>query len=214
MTYLNKIIKLLIENKKFPNYQAERRMDIFLNVLLADFLTEYLGEKVDFVCPEFPLRKKGEYNRSTKLDYLCKTENEVIFVELKTDNKSFSVNQLDIYFEEETWGKWMDKLYDIQKATKDKDKYEHLFKTLKQHELSLNNYKDASIRVLYLSPLLSKKDKAKLKSEGKYHIHKKATLSSFKASSSLSDKEWELISPLFSIPGAELALFEFTKLDA
>ena len=51
---LNGILSLLKENQKFPNYQAERRVDIFINYFLERILTKFLGEKVKFICPEFP----------------------------------------------------------------------------------------------------------------------------------------------------------------
>jgi hypothetical protein len=75
-TFLENLFKLLTTNKEFPNYQAERRIDIFINYFLAEMLTNYMGKKVEFVCPEFPL-KKADNNQSTKLDYLCKTNDEM-----------------------------------------------------------------------------------------------------------------------------------------
>ena len=74
---LEGIFKLIIENKTLPNYQAERRIDIFINYFISRIISSYLGNKTEFICPEFPL-KKQKNNQSTKIDYLCKSENEII----------------------------------------------------------------------------------------------------------------------------------------
>jgi hypothetical protein len=38
MVFTKEIFKLLGENKKLPAYQAERRIDIFINIFLEDIL--------------------------------------------------------------------------------------------------------------------------------------------------------------------------------
>ena len=76
--FLEPLFNLLVANKEFPNYQAERRIDIFINYFVERILSSYLEKETIFVCPEFPL-KKANTNQSTKLDYLCKTKNEIVF---------------------------------------------------------------------------------------------------------------------------------------
>ena len=205
MSDLEKIIQLLKDNKKFPNYQAERRIDIFLNVFLEELLSVYLGKEVKYVCPEFPLRQDGDYNRSTKLDYLCKTEGELLFIELKTDNKSFNEDQLDTYFTQ-NWETWLSKLEDIMEATKDTVKYQHLKNTLMDCDLYHVKYKNAPIRVIYISPKFSTKNIKRLE-EMKYSIGKEMELSK----ANISTAGWDTISPLFSIDGEELCTFEIEK---
>ena len=52
---LEGIFELLLKNKKFPNYQAERRIDIFINYFIERILSKYLEKDVKFICPEFPI---------------------------------------------------------------------------------------------------------------------------------------------------------------
>jgi hypothetical protein len=46
---------VLVANKRLPKYQFERRVDIFVNVFLADVLTALFGGTYQLVVPEFPL---------------------------------------------------------------------------------------------------------------------------------------------------------------
>jgi len=97
--FFQEILNLLRDNKRFPNYAAERRIDIFINLFLEKILSAYYGEKVIFVVPEFPLKKNETNNQTDKLDYLCAFEEtkQPIFVELKTDVISFNINQAKFY---------------------------------------------------------------------------------------------------------------------
>ena len=95
------LLDLLRDNKQFPNYAAERRIDIFINLFLEEFLSVYYKQKVVFVVPEFPLKKDEKNNQTDKLDYLCAFEEtkQPIFVELKTDVISFSGKQAKFYYQ-------------------------------------------------------------------------------------------------------------------
>lgn len=46
--FLDILFELLAKNNALPNYQAERRIDIFINHFLERILTEYLKEKYYF----------------------------------------------------------------------------------------------------------------------------------------------------------------------
>jgi len=94
------LLDLLRDNKRFPYYAAERRIDLFINMFLEQILTAFYNEKVNFVVPEFPL-KLGSNNQANKLDYLCAFDNtkQPIFIELKTDGISFSSEQAEFYRE-------------------------------------------------------------------------------------------------------------------
>jgi len=99
------MLDLLGDNKRFPYYAAERRIDIFINMFLERILTAYYDEKVNFVAPEFPL-KHGTNNQADKLDYLCVFDEtkQPIFVELKTDTISYRNTQASVYMEQsESW---------------------------------------------------------------------------------------------------------------
>jgi len=125
MTFLIDLLNLLAENKKFPAYQAERRIDIFINFFLVDILKHEIGKRqkdfqVAFIAPEFPLKKQGN-NQSTNVDYLCVLEDKlgnkkILFVELKTDSSSFDEDQLKTYIkfrDEKTWRNCIEELRDI-----------------------------------------------------------------------------------------------------
>lgn len=99
------MLDLLRDNKRFPYYAAERRIDLFINMFLEQILTAFYSEKVNFVVPEFPL-KLGSNNQADKLDYLCAFDNtkQPIFVELKTDTISYKSTQASFYIEHsESW---------------------------------------------------------------------------------------------------------------
>ena len=99
------MLDLLRDNKQFPYYAAERRIDLFINMFLEQILTTFYNEKVNFVVPEFPL-KLGANNQADKLDYLCAFDNskQPIFVELKTDTISYRSKQASFYIERsESW---------------------------------------------------------------------------------------------------------------
>ena len=92
--------------RHFPNYQLERRADIYFAMFLPDVLKARYGPCQ--IIPEFPLRHgtlgtdkestgKGGIgaNQSVKVDYAAFTKDPqaVYFVELKTDCSSVSLDQ-------------------------------------------------------------------------------------------------------------------------
>lgn len=109
------MLDLLRDNKRFPYYAAERRVDLFINMFLEQILTAFYNEKVNFVVPEFPL-KLGSNNQAYKLDYLCAFDNtkQPIFIELKTDTISYRSTQASFYIEQsESWPACVKGLRDI-----------------------------------------------------------------------------------------------------
>ena len=153
--FLEPLFNLLVANKEFPNYQAERRIDIFINYFVEKILSSYLEKETVFVCPEFPL-KKTNTNQSTKLDYLCKTKNEIVFVELKTDASSLKTEQADIYLKS-SWTQCLADLKIIYDAVKNKEhrkKYDVLMATIHTIELTEEN---TPLKILYISPLPNEK---------------------------------------------------------
>lgn len=144
------IFDLLLENKEYPNYQAERRVDIFLNYFLSRLLSNYLQENVEYVCPEFPI-KKQENNRSVKIDYLGKTATQPVFVEFKTDSNSLKEEQAITYLNC-NWQTCVSDLDQIRKATNNKyrSKYDKLIQVIKSVHFP---EQDPPVRVIYISPL-------------------------------------------------------------
>ena len=154
MEFLIKLFEQLKKNKQFPKYQLERRVDIFINIFLAEILTQYFndGTKVQYICPEFPIKKAGN-RQSTNVDYLClkelSGEMELIFIELKTDEHSFDKEQLEIYMNNRIWKTLRENIHDLSESKKYKAKYDFLIKRLNEKSIPLN----ALIRILYISPI-------------------------------------------------------------
>ena len=82
--------------RHLPNYQLERRADIFFSVYLKGVVEEFVGVELDDeVLPELPLKRdligpELPTNKSVKVDYalFAKDRSRVFFVELKTDGAS------------------------------------------------------------------------------------------------------------------------------
>ena len=163
--FLNRLFELLTDNKKFPSYQAERRIDIFINLFLEEIIrNEYSDSKISFVAPEFPLKtseisKKGkEYHRSTKVDYLCKrtlpeSSSTILLIELKTDATSYNPIQHQIYRNYNTWEKCVTGLKEIIMKGKltftNRLKYFYLVYTLVQKELLASQDCIDTLKVTY-----------------------------------------------------------------
>ena len=100
----NPILKLfdrLDDWRDFPNYQLERRADIFFSMYLAEALEAKLGVAMrSELVPEMPDRiatisEYHETQRSKKIDYLAVSAagDACVFVELKTDEASRNAPQ-------------------------------------------------------------------------------------------------------------------------
>ena len=87
--------------RHLPNYQLERRADLFFSLYLPEVLGAKLGFPVqDQLVPEFPVRIGTIYpnipiNKSYKIDYvaLSADANTAVLVELKTEGMSRRANQ-------------------------------------------------------------------------------------------------------------------------
>jgi hypothetical protein len=126
--------------RHLPNYQLERRADLFFSLYLPEVLEAKLGfPVVDQIVPEFPVRIGTIYpdipiDKSYKIDYvaLSADANQAILVELKTEALSRRDNQ-DKYLlasREAGFPALLGGVLDIFRATNSKRKYfaliEHL----------------------------------------------------------------------------------------
>lgn len=147
---IKKVFDNLSRWRNLPNYQLERRADIFFSLYISDIVTAKTGTPDDWVIlPEFPVPIKAIYqvenNKSFKIDYLVigpKSE-KVVFIELKTDNSSRREKQ-DWYLEQASKAglyKLLTDLKDVFLATDSKKKYLHLFSMLR--DMGLVNYDNA-----------------------------------------------------------------------
>jgi hypothetical protein len=156
---LKDILNLLSDNKKYPKYQHERRIDIFVNYFLADILKARFGHPVDLVIPEFPLKEPGS-SLSTNIDYLAysKSANTVFICEFKTDYLSYRKEQTDRYLKalEDHWDKIMDDVRQIRNNTSPayQSKYDFLLDRAKIIPA------DVSRRIVYIAPERARKSLA------------------------------------------------------
>lgn len=137
---INLLFDRMDDWRHLPNYQLERRADLFFSLYLPEVLESKLGFKINpIVVPEFPVRIGSIYpdipiNKSFKIDYLALSEDltQAVFVELKTEGMSRRQEQ-DKYLtaaQETGMEVLLDGLLQIFRATTAKRKYFHLLDTL------------------------------------------------------------------------------------
>ena len=144
------VFELLDKWRHLPDYQLERRADIYFALFLPDVLKARYGSCE--IIPEFPLRygtlwpegsctlsldkKRKWQNRSGKVDYAAFTKDsqKVFFVELKTDLNSINDEQIcrlkrakGMEFKE-----FVDGIGCLSEKTEQGGKYEHLLKRLRE----------------------------------------------------------------------------------
>lgn len=121
--------------RHYPNYQLERRADIFFSIFLPEILYHKVGFEIEGVIPEFPIRigeihRIKNINKSFKIDYVAKASKEkrVFLIELKTDDTSRRSKQ-DWYLQrskEVGFETLLEGVKRIYQATDYKKKYDHL----------------------------------------------------------------------------------------
>jgi len=153
LAFLTEVFDVLVSNKQLPKYQFERRVDIFVNVFLADVLSALFGGTYQLVVPEFPL-KKDDNHQSTNVDYLlfCTTpdgHHKWIFLELKTASGSIGQEQLSIYRRSVERGMpaLMSDIPLLRERTKARAEYDELSRRLSGFP------HDRPIEIIYLAPV-------------------------------------------------------------
>lgn len=154
---IDKLFYLLDNWRNLPDYQLERRADIFFAMYLEQIIEKTIGVKIDFKIPEFPVRKDTS-NRSNKIDYLAysKKSSKVFLIELKTDLLSVNDTQIEylIKAKNKGIGNLVKDVDDISKVSKAKVKYENLKKELKDIDLTDNSIDS---EILFILPKKSDK---------------------------------------------------------
>ncbi len=128
--------------RHLPNYQLERRADLFFSLYLPEALEYKLGFEISpVIIPEFPVRIGTIYpdipiDKSYKVDYVCFSADmqTVVFVELKTEELSRRESQ-DKYLVascEVGFASLLEGVIKIFQATTAKRKYFHLLDMLAQ----------------------------------------------------------------------------------
>ena len=133
MEQIDSLFDRMDDWRHLPNYQLERRADLFFSLYLPEVLEAKLGFPVqDQIVPEFPVRIGAIYpdipiNKSYKIDYLALSTDAktAVLVELKTEGMSRRVDQ-DRYLRascEVGLPALLGGVLDIFRATKSKRKY-------------------------------------------------------------------------------------------
>jgi hypothetical protein len=166
-TALDALMRRLVFFSQFPKYSLERRIDIFLVPFVEALVKGTLDRGAKLVAPEFPilrdlhLRAAGSENalvaqaaakpsrRTVNLDYLFHLPGpEWLFVELKTDVRSFDTKQAERYAEARRQGmrRLRADLDLVRTGTRQPKKYKHLLRALR--ELGT----DGPVKIAYLAP--------------------------------------------------------------
>ena len=136
MDKISQVFNLLDSWRHLPNYQLERRADIFFALYLQEVIESKMGLKIKGqIIPEFPVRIGSIYpeidiNKSYKIDYLAFSGDgeKAFLIELKTEGESRREEQDRYLVAAQNVGfvKLIKGLLDIFKATNAKKKYYQL----------------------------------------------------------------------------------------
>lgn len=149
--FLEQLLKLLSTNRNFPKYQHERRIDLFFNFFLPEILDAEYKTPIDFVIPEFPLKKPSS-SLTTNIDYFAYSskDNLIYLCEFKTTAESFDEQQLERYFQaqEDGWSTLFEDIEAVSSSTapRHREKYAELIKTVQAIPA------DVDLRVVYIAP--------------------------------------------------------------
>jgi hypothetical protein len=131
--------------RHLPNYQLERRADLFFSLYLSAAVSQKLENSFsDFLIPEFPVHINTIYpqipsDKSFKIDYVAisKDGKHIAFIELKTDSNSRRDNQDKYLLAANKVGiqALLKGIVRIFQATNSKRKYYYLLRMLEDAEL-------------------------------------------------------------------------------
>jgi hypothetical protein len=155
MTFLEKIFIQLMDNKQFPYYQAERRIDIFINTFIEPIVQQNTKFKdAIYLAAEFPLKKDLTTDHAAHIDYLMYSKDfkRILFVELKTDNKSYSEKQVLFYESNPSFMFWYQHMLKI-KMKGFEEKKQYLVDVIEKKVNVLNE--DLAIETIILQPTVN-----------------------------------------------------------
>ena len=137
--------------RHFPNYQLERRADIYFAMFLPDVLGKCCGTSINpIIIPEFPLKKDN--NQSKNPDYFALSADckRAFLIELKTDIGSVDHEQIT-YLSNASGKELRDILCDLKsiiKATDKESRKKYFFLFQKLAELDLIDLSDRRAKCL------------------------------------------------------------------
>ncbi|MFZ5517996.1 MAG: hypothetical protein ACOY90_15225 [Candidatus Zhuqueibacterota bacterium] len=161
---INYLFDTLEDWRHLPNYQLERRADIFFAIHLKTILKHTHNIDVKAIIPEFPIRIGSIYpdkhnNKSYKVDYAVFDSSKCYLIELKTDDGSAKESQFINYFEaiEIGFESIVKGILDIVEATEDKYKSKYLYLIEKLTNINaINNGRVSSIYSFHEKPICIK----------------------------------------------------------
>ena len=205
MKFLEKLMEVIVEEGvQTPKAQVERYLSPNLGLFLEEILKKSFRKEYQMIVPEFPIRDgmihENGTNQSTNIDYLMfnKTDSKFVFIELKTDSKSFKLSQFDIYQElqalcknsHEIFGKQLfESLEKIKKHSISKTKYQYLIDKLNVIP-SLETIND--MEIIYIVPAKTELKKLKEIKESKKVPHV-LYFNDLPAQLSFFSEEWKII---------------------
>lgn len=161
-SFLSDYFSKLEEYNSIPKLQIERAISPLLSVFIEELIKEFLKNKpelsgeIELILPEFPLKK--ENNQSTNIDWLLvnKEKQILFFIELKTANTSFNLEQFDNYrliqkYIQRFGAKFLyDEIKLIRNNSNEKNKYDFVLQRLSTFTESFKNIKRSEI--IYIVP--------------------------------------------------------------
>jgi len=147
---INDIFNRMDEWRHLPDWQLERRADLFFSLYLKEVMEKRFKVGIkDTIIPEFPLliNPKGnekQTNRTNKVDYAIFSDEDnprCYLIELKTDMKSIDPEQLEYLenAEKKDLSTLVMELKSVFESTCEKRKYLNLFESL--HKVGLVKFK-------------------------------------------------------------------------
>ena len=139
---IERVFELLDDWRHLPDYQLERRADIFFALFLPEVLKRRFGGGSEWkLIPEFPIKKKKNY-QSNRVDYLALSGDleQALLIELKTDMESIGPKQIKLLKGAACKGireiivglKSITMSDSVKNNTQTRGKYFHLFRALKE----------------------------------------------------------------------------------
>lgn len=167
MEFVELLMETIIKSKDIPKAQVERYVSPILEIFLPSALSVILGKNIEMITPEFPIKKDGN-NQSTNVDFLLMSEDEIIFVELKTDTTSSNDTQMQIYQNLKNSQNLGLKLFEDFEQIKSKSSKKKKYNTHQENiDCKLKELKNLQkLKIVYLVPK-KLKDKSAFDEEGK-----------------------------------------------
>ncbi len=158
--FIEKLMAHIVHLTMIPKVQVERAVAPILGLFIAELLSTKWSKRVVMICEEFPLRKAPvngiQTYQSTNIDWLLydASDDQLVFLELKTADTSFDPLQEDIYrrlirdIGEHDASSLVNNIKEIMCASLERKKYEEVLKCV-QNPCYANCRK---AKLVYLAP--------------------------------------------------------------